>query len=82
MLGLWNSVSMPTLNGADYSFEEFMISGYKYFKRMGYSEEDAKRLAELVDKPYISFSSVKRAAESSDCLVEAMSKIQNKYSRR
>lgn len=82
MPGLWNSASMPTLNGSDYSFEEFMISGYKYFERMGYSEEDAKRFAELVSKPYISFSSVRSAAESSDSLVEAMCKIQNKHTWR
>lgn len=82
MPGIWNSSSMPTLNGSDYSVEEFMISGYKYFERMGYSVEDAKKLEKLVSNPYISFTSVKSAAESSSSLVEAMNKIQNKYKRR
>lgn len=79
---MWGSAGMPTLNGSDYSFDTFLIIGYKYFEGMGYSEQDAIKLAELVSKHHIYFYSVRNAAQSSNSLSEAMNKIQNNYERR
>lgn len=79
---MWGSASMPTLSGADYSFDTFLIVGYKYFESMGYTEKDAIKLAELVSKHNIYFYNVRDAAQSSHSLAEAMSKIQNNYERR